>query len=362
MRGQPVYTSLGGVSLELIPEVFIDNAWKSVQEAGIGTELTWSNNRLDLSTLREVTRVKLTFAATFDLDKYEKAYSLATAENDLQFTVRQWNIASRTRKLIQQGTVTVKRKSGSNPAKLQCSLGPIVMDLSEFNGEIELQPLILAVKSMADRRAKKGPITVHKSGILGWTDPLTIIIDRARVGIDSMFEFKWVSFKNDSIPGINESEYFAIRWQSRPILYLNRDIEGLEDVLTCLDRIGKRARARDTINAGIAQTALTVALTTSIYAAREIKLRSPHLEADEVSDLLSALERMVITQWVHVLDVGSGGRSTPWKESLERLITMEEDEVQRAVIEFLPQNLQSELGSKKSVSELLNTFMERTVE
>lgn len=361
MRGQPAYTALGGVSLELIPEVFIDNAWKSVQEAGIGTELTWSNNRLDLSTLREVTRVKLTFAATFDLDKYEKAYSLATVEKDLQFSVRQWNVASRTRKLLQQGTVTVKPKSGANPARLQCSLGPIEMDLSVFNGEIELQPLILAVKTMVDRNTK-GVISVHKSGILGWTDPLTIVIDRARAGIDSMFEFKWVSFKDDMIPGLNDSEYFAIRWQARPILYLNRDIEGLEDVLTCLDRTGKRARARDTINAGIAQIAVTVALTTSVYAAREIKLQSPQLDADEVSDLLSALERMVITQWVHAIDFGSGGRSTPWKESLERLITMDEDEVQRAITELLPQNLQGELGSKKSISELLNTFMERTVE
>lgn len=364
MKGEPAYTNLGSAELQIIPEVMIDGEYVTPGAVGATTALSWSNNFLDLSSLESVTKVRLSFVAGFRLDQYTSAYSVQSVLNDTKFVVRQWNVPSRTRRVHGNGSSSTVGKSAKKPEVLLCEMQGLILDLSEFSGELELQPLVLATKKMHDRlRSTAGSrIDVQKSSILGWTDPLTIILDRARKGVDSLFEFRWVSFKNDGVPGLRESEYFALRWQARPILYLNSDIDGLQDVLTCEDKIGKRARARDAINSTIAHQCLSVAIATSIYAAREININSHDPEPESVQEQLSALERMVLREWIHVLDPASNGHKSEWEESLVRLLLMEEDEVQRAIADFLPQSLQVELGSTKAVSELLKTFMERTIE
>jgi len=364
VKGEPAYTNLGSAELQFTPEVMINGEYVAPGAVGAAAALSWSNNFLDLSSLESVSKVRLSFVAGFRLDQYTNAYSVQSVVDDTKFVVRQWNVPSRTRRIHANGSSSTIGKNAKKPEVLLCEMQGLILDLSEFSGELELQPLVLATRKMHDRlRSSAGAsIDVQKSSILGWTDPLTIILDRARKGVDSLFEFRWVSFKDDGVPGLRESEYFALRWQARPILYLNSDIDGLQDVLTCEDKIGKRARARDAINSTIAHQCLSVAIATSIYAAREINFRSQDPEPESVQEQLSALERLVLREWIHVLDPASNGHKSEWEESLVRLLLMEEDEVQRAVADHLPQSLQVELGSTKAVSELLKTFMERTVE
>ena len=360
MKGEPSYSNLGGVPLQLTPEVSIDGSWKDLGATGAIPEMSWSNNVLDLSKLDSISKVRLSFKARFDLTDYSKAYSANNVLTDVKFVVRQWNVPSRTRRLHGPGLCSKDTKAAS----LSCALDHVIIDLSEFSGEIELQPLVLATKKMRDRHRSSADakIEVQRASILGWTDPLTIVLDRSRNGLDSLFEFRWVSFKNDGVPGLTDSEFFAMRWHARPILYLNKDIEGLYEVLSCEDKTGKRARARDSINSTIAHQCLSVAITSSVYAAREIHLGSHDSDPESVEDRLSALERLILREWVHVLDPDSESRRGDWAESLVRLLTMTEDEVQRAIADLMPQNLQAELGSAKAVSELLKTFMERTGE
>ena len=360
MKGEPSFSNLGGVPLKLSPKVLIDESWVDLGTSGTLPEMSWSNNVLDLSKLNSVNKIRLTFEARFDLSNYANAYSVNSVLNDVKFVVRQWNVPSRTRRIHEQGQCT----KDTQDKFLSCALNDLIIDLSEFSGEIEFQPLVLATKTMRDRKRSSGTtkIEVHRSSILGWSDPLTIVLDRSRNGLDSLFEFRWVSFKNDGIPGLYESEFFAMRWQARPILYLNTDIEGLYEVLSCEDKTGKRARARDSINSTIAHQCLSVAITSSLYAAREIYLGSHDSDPESVEDLISPLERLILREWVHVLDPDSASRRGDWAESLVRLLNMSEDEVQRAVADLMPQNLQAALGSTKAVSELLKTFMERTGE
>lgn len=361
MKGELSYTNLGLGRLNITPEVFVDENWVAPGSVGAPFDLTWSNNVLDLSKLSSVTRVRLAFGAEFNLEKFSNAYSLQTATDDLKFVVRQWNVPSRHRRNHENGGCEVQAKKGQSPPLLCCSLPDLIIDLGDFSGEIELQPLVLTSRALHDRRRSSAdvPIKAQKSSIIGWTDPLTIVLDRTRKGVDTLFDIRWASFKNDGIPGLHENEFFAIRWQARPILYLNIDIEGLHDVLYSEDKVGRRARARDVINSAITHQCLTVAITTSIYAAREVHLASVDPDPANVEEQLSPLEKLVLREWIHALDPSSTGRKGDWEESLERLLVMEEDEVQRAVVDFLPQSLQAELNSSKAVSELLKTFMEK---
>jgi hypothetical protein len=361
MRGQPVYTVFETLTLELQAAVQVDGVWKSLDDAGLIKEVSWSTERIDLTSLTDVTRLKLSFKATATLDEVKSAYGDAQFPAEFEFVVRNWNLSSRTRRIHSNGVIQVMAKQGKSPARVSCVLDPLELDLSEFSGEIELQPLIIAKKEMIDfsRRGGGPTIKLQKAGIVGWTDPLTVILDRTRSGIDSLFEFRWESFSSGAVPGVGTDEFFAIRWESRPILYLNKDVDGLEQVLTCADKTGKRARARDMINSVVAHQALTVAISTSIYAAREIKIKLPEIDLEDIEKELSPLERTVLKAWIHAADPLASGRSTPLNESLGRLVMMDESEVQRAISEHLPQSLQSALGSLKATDEMLKTFMER---
>jgi len=361
MRGQPVYTVFEKMDIEIEAEVEIEGVWKTLDDAGLVKEVSWSTGRIDLTSLTDVTRLRLNFTVTGRSDAVLGAYGKLNFPGEFKFVVRNWNLASRTRRNYQNGKIVYTPKRGASPGKVVCTLKSMDLDLSEFSGEIELQPLVLACVEMIDHASSRGghTVKVHKAGILGWTDPLTVVLDRTRAGIDSLFEFRWVSFAEDGVPGLGDEEYFAIRWESRPILYLNKDVDGLEQVLTCADKTGRGARARDMINSVIAHQALTVAISTSIYAAREIKLNSPEIDIEDIEQELSALERTVLKNWIHAADHVASGRSTPMIESLERLVTMDENAVQRAVSEYLPQALQNELGSQKAADEMLKTFMER---
>ena len=364
MKGEPSYTNLGTVVPSIVLEVLVDGTWVAPGSVGAPLELTWSNNLLDLSKLLSVSKVRLTIGATFDLEKYTNAYSLQSVTDDVKFVVRQWNVPSRYRRNHENGACAVQPKKGGNSEKLSCSLKDLIINLDEFSGEIELHPLVLASKTLHDRKRSTAgaPIRAYKSSILGWTDPITIVLDQSRKGIDSLFDIRWASFKEDGIPGLHDNEFFALRWQARPILYLNIDVDGLHDVLYCEDKIGRRARARDIINTAITHQCLSVAISTSIYAAREICLRNPDLDPSDVEEQLSPLDRLVLREWIHALDPNSSGRKGDWEESLSRLLVMEKEEIQRAIVDFLPQSLQTELGSAKAVSELLKTFMERAGE
>jgi hypothetical protein len=361
MRGQPVYTVFETLTLALEAAVQVEGQWKSLDDAGLIKEVSWSTGRIDLTSLTDVTRLRLSFEATATLDEVKHAYGDAQFPDAFEFVVRNWNLSSRTRRIHSNGEIQVVSGRGKSPARVKCVLDPLELDLSEFSGEIELQPLIIANKEMLDFRSSKDgqSVRLQKAGIVGWTDPLTVILDRTRSGIDSLFEFRWEFFSSGAVPGAGSDEFFAIRWESRPVLYLNKDVDGLEQVLTCADKTGKRARARDMINSVIAHQALTVAISTSIYAAREIKIRTPEIDLEDIDKELSPLERTVLKAWIHTADPLATGRSTPLNESLSRLVMMDESEVQRAISEHLPQSLQSALGSLKATDEMLKTFMER---
>ena len=357
MKGTPGYSNVGRATLSPQVELKIADEWKSIKDIGKELQLTWSDHKLDLSSVTEVTDIRITFEATFDLSNYEVAYSLAKVEEDVVFVVRQWNVGPRTRKIK-----TGKIQKVPRTKKLQCNLNEMTLTVREFSGELELQPLLISKKRMHDRKfsSKTQQVYVEKAGILGWTDPITVILNRARAGVNSLFEFKWVSFANDNIPGLDSGEFFAMRWDARPVLYLNKDIDGLESVLTSVAGTGKMARARDAINSIIAHQAISVAVSSTISKAHELRATmDPSFSSDEIFEELSELEKLVVRSWVGIADPDASGSAIPYAESFERIINLDSMELQRAIVEVLPQRLQTELGSTKATAELLKQMMEQ---
>ena len=68
-------------------------------------------------------------------------------------------------------------------------------------------------------------------------------------------------------------------------------------------------------------------------------------------------EKIVLRAWLHVADPDAKDEKTPVLESLERLLAMSEGQLQRALIETMPQNLQASLGSRDASEKLLATIM-----
>ena len=193
-----------------------------------------------------------------------------------------------------------------------------------------------------------------RGGILGWGDPTVVVLERARNGMNSMFEFKWTSFSTPSVEGLREDEFFAIKWGARPIIWLNQDVENLENVLTSTANQGVVARTRDALNLTISLQALSVAISSCAHIARKLSSDNPDWSAEEVMEGLNPEEKMVLRSWIHVIDADSNGSKTPALESLERIISKSDYEMKICLIETMPQNLQVAFNSKAASENLLS--------
>jgi hypothetical protein len=356
VRGEPVYTTLGVSEVKTEIRIMVDGRWKTKQELGADAERVWGDNRLDLSSLEKAEHVEITFTATAVADKYESAYSLARISDDVDFVIRGRSTGSRYRKAWVGGKTEYKKTTAKGAKHHLIGTKTVTLALEEFAGEIELQPLFVASKALHDRKKSSvdQKIELMRGGILGWGDPTVVVLERARNGMNSMFEFKWTSFSTPSVEGLREDEFFAIKWGARPVIWLNQDVENLENVLTSTANQGVVARTRDALNLTISLQALSVAISSCAQIARKLSSENPDWSADEVMDGLNPEEKMVLRSWIHVLDADSNGAKTPAIESLERIISKSDYEMKICLIESMPQNLQVAFNSKSASENLLS--------
>jgi hypothetical protein len=358
MKGIPVYTTLGTASVDVEIRFLIDGQWLDRAALGKDTERVWGDHRLDLSALESVEQVELTFTATAVADDYERAYSLAKITTSVDFIVKSWNGASRARKFV-TGTVELKKTTAKGAKHHLIGVKTVTLLLSDFAGEIELTPLFVAKIKHHDRKVStpNHAIELGRGGVLGWGEPYVVVLEKAQQGLQSIFDFKWVPFSTGAAEGLRDHDFFAIRWGSRPVIFLNQEVDHLETVLTSTAKTGWSARARDALNSVIAHQALSVAISGSILAAQKSLLNASHLSAEEIFDGMEPQEKIVLRAWLHVADPDAKDEKTPVLESLERLLAMSEGQLQRALIETMPQNLQASLGSRDASEKLLATIM-----
>jgi hypothetical protein len=354
MKGTPIYTTLETTKLETEVRLHIAGKWRTKEEVGKDADRVWGDLKIDLSSLDEVDAIELKFTVTTNADSYKTAYSIDKIKEDVEFGIRVRNSGSRSRR-FKKGSTTLK--TGTGKAGKNVLIGEVVIELNlrEFAGEIELEPIFVSKKAMHDRKMSttKFSVDTQRGTILGWADPTVVILERALRGLSSLFDFEWVQFSQRSDLGLRDSEYFAIKWDSRPIIYLNQDVENLETVLTSTSKRGAVANARNSLDAAIAQQAISVALSASILAAREMKYANENLSDEDVLDSLNPQDRMVLRAWLHAVDPDASGEKTPVADSLSRILEMSDLDLQRCLVETMPKNLQVSMGSKNSSEQLL---------
>jgi hypothetical protein len=352
MRGLPVYTTLHQAQVKIKVRVLLDGIW--YDQDGLDREITkvWSDIRIDLTSLESVQAIEIDFTATVVADEYGKAYSLGTIEDDVDFVLRTWNGPSRDRG-IKIGTVTKKNTTAKGAKVHLVGEKTISLTLSDFRGEIELTPLFVAKKKLHDRKVSTAQqkIEVSKGGILGWGDQVVVALEEEKAGLQSLFIFKWVPFSEQ--PGLNASDFFSVEWNTPPVIYLNQEVDNLENVLVSNASQGGPASARDALNSIIAHQAMTSVLSSLLLGAKQSMRENEEMTAEYVLESLNPMEQKVVRAWLHVADPDAIGERTPVLESLERLLAMDEVQLQRALIETLPQNLQVAFGSKNAAEKLL---------
>ena len=360
MKGTPIYTILNTAKLETEVRLHIAGKWRSKDEVGKDAERVWGDRKIDLSTLDEVDAIELKFTVTVSADLYLKAYSINAITDDVEYGIRIRNSGSRSRR-FKRGTVAFRKSTGKAGNNLLTGEVLIELNLREFAGEIELEPIFIAKKKMHDRRmsTSKFSVVTQRGTILGWADPTVVILERSLRGLSSLFDFEWVPFSERPDLGLRDSEYFAIKWDSRPVIFLNQDVENLETVMTSTSKRGTVANARNALDTAIAQQAISVALSASILAAREMKNASENLSDEDVLDSLNPQDRMVLRAWLHVADPDANSEKTPVSESLARILEMSDVDLQRCLVETMPKNLQVSMGSRSSSEQLL-TLVGRT--
>jgi hypothetical protein len=354
MKGQPFYTTLGSSKLATEVKLLIDGKWLGKDEIGKDADRVWGDRRIDLSSLSNVESIDIEFEVVANADLYKEAYSLEKIESDIEFGLRIRNSGSRTRR-FKKGRVKFKKSSGRSGKNQLVGEISLALSLKEFAGEIEIEPVFLSTKRMVDRRlnTKECPVNIYRGTILGWADPTVVVLERSQRGMSSLFDFVWLPFSEHAEKGLRDSEFFAIKWDSRPIIYLNQELELLETVMTSTAKTGAVAKARNSLDASIAQQAIAVALSASILAARELKSSNEYLSNEDVLESLNPQDKMVLRSWLHAADPDAVGEKTPVKESFSRILEMTDQEVQICLVETMPKNLQVSMGSKHSSEQLL---------
>ena len=351
MKGMPIYTTLGQGKLDSEIRLSIGGKWRTKEDLGKEADRVWGDRRIDLSSLEEVDAIELKFVVTVSADLYKTAYSIDKITSDVDFGVRTRNSGSRSRK-FKRGSTSFKKSGAKNQL-----IGEVAIELNlrEFAGEVELEPIFISKNVLHDRRMSnaKLSIDIQRGTILGWADPTVVVLERSLKGLSSLFDFVWVSFSERSDLGLRDTEYFAIKWDARPIIYLNQDVENLLTVMTSVAKTGAVANARNALDSAIAQQAISVALSASILAAREMKKANEDISDEEVLESLNPQDKMVLRSWLHVADPDATGERTPVKESLTRILEKSESELQCCLVEDMPKNLQVAMGSKESSEQLL---------
>jgi hypothetical protein len=354
IRGTAPYTAAGKVPCAIQTEIQIsgNNRWLSARDLGDEAGVIWGEYIVDLTSREDVEHLRLSFEMDVDLAHFDGAFSPARLDEYFEFGVRLWNKSTRRRE-FRRGSMERRRGAGRRAGSLCCYLSQLHLTVKDFGGEIELEPVLVV---RADRVLDVATnTTLTRGSLIAWAEPLVVVLDRVRKGLDSLFEFLWRSFsENPPDPAPEVGSFFAVSWERAPKLYLNIDVPGLQPLLLSDSKKGASPQAsmRRVVNCVIAHQVLSTGLSAAMYQAMSIHRSNPDLSGEEVFGLLDEQNRAILRSWIGVL---GGDRSRRPEDQLAALLTVDDpQELSRRIAEIVPTGIQSAFNTSRAIAGLID--------
>jgi len=352
IRGFPAHTCLGKVACTIASDIQVagNNRWLSQADLGDEGHSIWGEFVVDLTGRDDIERVRLNFGFDVPVTKISSAYDIRRSEQYFQFGVRIWNKSTRWRE-FRKGSLKLKPKTGGKNARLACRVDGLLIPVKEFSGEIEIEPIMVTrPRSLLDTDRN---ILLGQGSLIAWSEPVVVMLDRVRKGIDTLFEFHWVSFSKPP-SGLEPpaNSFFFVRWEPRPKLYLDVDVENLQRLLVSDSKAGRShdGSVRRAVNSIIAHQILSTGLSAALQQARQHRLEQPDGTGEDLLSGLDEQNRSILRGWIGAL---GGDRALRPEEQLLALLDLDSDEVVARIAEQIPNGLQFGLGTKKAVENLI---------
>jgi hypothetical protein len=236
--------------------------------------------------------------------------------------------------------------------------GSIDFNLRDLQGLTVIEPVILSTR---DLNGPAGWISVTAGTILGSSNTIRLR-DRSATGpLGDIFEYQWVSFDND--PSRSSGELFDIDLSapgSRPILYLNEDLENFHAVMNTPDnaagkpsqRLKARRQLDSTLSAEVIVETLSTIINRIVVLANEHRIDDPtETEFGSIFDELSVHEQSIASGWRHLL-----GTSTGHKDGysvVQEISEMSPNQVASHLSSAMPRYVRSIVGMELAVSAIV---------
>ena len=236
--------------------------------------------------------------------------------------------------------------------------GSIEFNFVDLQGLTVVEPAILATRDLS---GPTGWISVTAGTILGSSNAIRLRERGANGPLGDIFEYQWVSFDND--PSRSTGELFDIDLLapgSRPILYLNEDIENFHAIMNTPDNAGgrpsQRLKARrqldSTLSAEVIVEALSTIVNRIVVMANERRIDDPtETEFGSIFDELSVHEQSIASGWRHLL-----GTSTGHKDGcsvVQEISEMSPNQVASHLSSAMPRYVRSIVGIESAVSAIV---------
>jgi len=329
----------------------MDDDWEKI-ESRESSDTSWEDwqflygDLLDQGFLR--IRMSLTSSGKTGLEDYLEFSSI----DSVVFGFLLASNASRQRKFL-GGTLLYDSTKDSIVAS-----SSIDFSLPELLGVTEVEPVILAVR---DLNGPEGWISVTAGTILGSSNAIRLRERGATGPLGDIFEYQWVSFDND--PSRSTGELFDIDLLapgSRPILYLNEDIENFHAIMNTPDnatgmpsqRLKARRQLDSTLSAEVIVQALSTIMNRIVVMANERRIDDPNeTEFGSIFDELSIHEQSIASGWRHLL--GTSHEHKDGKSVVQEISEMNPDQVASHLSSAMPRCVRAVVGIESAISAIV---------
>ena len=340
----------------------IRDEWVDAQDELEGPDLIWGDNEVNLTGRDDASEIEVSFRIEVDITDFLKQVivehgpgidGMKTIDSQVGFLVRWINKGIRRRKSKRALIVSLEAR-GTGKSKREFLIGEcndIRIPIAEISGRISFEPMLFAKTDLRiDSKAQwsGGPTQVIQGAMIGWSNSLEVILDKRTGQLGSIFKFVWEDFRENS--GDSTESIFRIEWSNDPTIYLNREVDDFEQVLTSIANTGRAASIRDSLNSSIAMEALTVAAVSALREVEDIASRDD-FSSDQILTELSPQNRTLFESFGYLY---LPGLPLTYKavEVIDHIQSAEFDST-HFVASDLPLRIQESLSMEKKTMKLL---------
>lgn len=357
--GAPRFAHYGQASCEQKIRVKLGEKFVDVSELEI-PESIWSKTEIDLSGRDSISGLEINLESKIEVKDDCKGYDWTKFADYFDFVVVLTNTSSRKRSCFDGLIVPNFYKGQRKAVRYSGKLENKVINLEDFSGEITLEPLFV-VKNTVPTGQLLDSISMMQlvpGTVVAFSEPIRVILNREKRGLMSLFEFVWLPFSKNSNRGLPEKGIFSLEWNESPKIYINQDIDDLENILTSEAKVGNTAVARDSVNLTIAHQVLTSVFGLIIKKIVQLHSDFPEDSAEEIAASLDLQERQFLSSWSYVLDP-SHDPAGNLDMAIDNLIGLDDAALNEFLTREIPVVLQQELASQVAVEKMFKALSKR---